>query len=560
MIFKSIAPHTDVPGCDMPTFYMEAARLNGAKPDGLAFYDITTKKSLTYGGLGSLYRQIASGLVNTLGTQKGDVIALFASNHVNYAAAFLGIISAGAVCCTVSSVFQASELEYQLKDCCASALFIGEKQVPVVAKAINEGLVKIPSDHIIVMSDKPATDARFRSLASILSDEPYAALLITDKKEASETMAVIVYSSGTTGLPKGVMLSHRNFVSYTVQSAAMFKFYSEKEGRADDSNEIVKSIAVLPFAHIYGLTVLIANSIAGAKTQYLMSKFSIDSFLHAVQDHRIQAASVVPSILGQIIKHENIHKYDLSSLKLFGSGAAPLPAGVHRGLSKLFPVTTINGFGMSETCSGICAMGSYNFIPGSVGFLYSETEAKFVDPSTGKELGVGQEGEFCIRGPSIMLGYLNRPEETARTIDADGFLHTGDIAYINETGHIFITDRIKELIKYKGLQVPPAELEGILMDHPEVKDAAVIGAEDAARGTELPMAYVVLKNQAAAVDEKAAQALCSKIIAWVGERVADHKRLRGGIELIDAIPRNVSGKILRRDLRAKHKSQHGSKL
>ncbi|KAJ1956973.1 4-coumarate--CoA ligase [Dipsacomyces acuminosporus] len=545
----------------MPTFYMGAARASGAKPDDVAFYDVTTKESLTYGKLDSLNRQIASGLVNSLGIRKGDVVALFASNHVYYPAAFLGTIAAGAVCCTVSSMFQASELEYQVNDCKAKALFVGEKQVRVVAKAISEGLLKIPLANIVVLTSKPSSaDSRFRCLESILSDRPYPALLISSKEEASSTLAVIVYSSGTTGLPKGVMLSHRNFIGYTVQSSAAFAFNVEKQGGPNHLESVQRSLAILPFAHIYGLTALITNSIAGAKTQYIMSNFSIDSFLQAIQDHRIEIASLVPSVIGQIVKHGNLAKYDLSSIRLLGSGAAPLPTGVHNKISKLLPAMSVNGYGMSETCSGICIMSTYEFVPGSVGFLYPEMEAKIVDPATGKELGVGQEGEFCLRGVSIMMGYLNRPQETAQTIDADGFLHTGDIAYIDEAGRIFITDRIKELIKYKGLQVPPAELESLLMDNSLVRDAAVIGVQDPGRGTELPMAYIVLKDPAVLASKAAALSVRNEIIDWVSERVSDHKRLRGGVEFTDSIPRNYSGKILRRDLRARFASQHKTKL
>ncbi|KAJ1948830.1 hypothetical protein FBU59_001416 [Linderina macrospora] len=311
-------------------------------------------------------------------------------------------------------------------------------------------------------------------------------------------------------------------------------------GATKDASQ--RCIAMLPFAHIYGLTALIHNSIAGGKTQYILGKFRIDKFLQAIQDYKLQIAPVVPAVYTQILKHPNLKKYDLSSLRILGCGAAPLSRNVHKGMASLFPIKVSQGYGMSETCSGITVMGAYKPIFGSVGFLLSGTEAKFIDPQ-GKELGVNQEGELCLRGNQIMMGYLNRPDENAQVFDKDGFFRTGDVGYINETGHVFITDRIKELIKYKGLQVSASELEDILITHEAVKDAAVIGINDPRRDTEVPMAYVVLADS-----------------AYLAPKVAGHKHLRGGVEAIDAIPRNVSGKILRRELKARYLAKSGAKL
>ncbi|KAJ1722991.1 hypothetical protein LPJ53_002657 [Coemansia erecta] len=550
MIFKSFLPPADIPAVDVPSFYVNVSKTNLETPDSIAYYDVSTEKYLSFTQLYAMYLQIGSGLVNRLGIKPGDVVALFSSNSIYYAAAFLGIISAGAVCCTVSSVFKEGELEYQMADCKAKALLVGPKQASVARSALNKGLLNIPEDNIAVLGDNDTQG--FLSFTKILSDMTFAPVVFNDKQRAESTLAVIVYSSGTTGLPKGVMLSHRNIVSYTVLSATMFEHIQSVDGKKQSEERNQRSLAILPFAHIYGLTSFVTNSVAGAKTQYIMNDFSVEKFLGAIQKHRIQTASVVPSVLNQMVKHKDLSRYDLSSLMLLGSGGAPLPDGTHGEINKRFPTRTGNGYGMSETCSGVCLMGDYKFVAGSVGFLYPGIQAKIIDPDSGRALGAGEPGELCLRGPTIMMGYLDRPKETAQTIDTDGFLHTGDIAYIAKSGHIFITDRIKELIKYKGLQVPAAELESVLMKHALVSDAAVVGVHDPARNTEVPKAYVVA--------ECPSDKLAEELVEWVASRAADHKRLRGGVEFIDTIPRNPSGKILHRKLRAKHNARHGSKM
>ncbi|KAJ2894193.1 hypothetical protein GGI21_005319, partial [Coemansia aciculifera] len=220
------------------------------------------------------------------------------------------------------------------------------------------------------------------------------------------------------------------------------------------------------------------------------------------------------------------------------------------------PVSLGSGYGMSETCSAVTLMGPYKLIKDSVGFLYPGIEVKIIDPQTKQCVGYGQEGELCVRGDTVMLGYLNRAEETRNMIDDDGFLHTGDIGFISESNHVFITDRLKELIKYKGLQVPPAELEAVLAEHPLVVDAGVIGIEDAARGTEVPKAYVTLSD----ANARSEQQVEMELVEWVAARVAPYKQLRGGVEIVDSIARNQSGKIVRSELRARHLARHGAKL
>ncbi|KAJ2592356.1 hypothetical protein H4R99_006433, partial [Coemansia sp. RSA 1722] len=548
MIFESTLAPVDIPSYDIPTFFMNVSRTNLKHPDTPAYYDLSTEKSISFGQLYTLYKQIASGLVNGFDVKPGDVVAVFSSNSIYYASAFFGIVAAGAVCCTVSSMFKEGELQYQMEDSKAKMLFVGPKQVAVVKQAMKRGLLNIDTERIVVLDDQGLSG--FASFREMLGYKLFTPVVFDDMEKAENTLAVLVYSSGTTGLPKGVMLSHRNIVAYTVLSSAMFAFMQSKDERQEQTQ---RSLAMLPFAHIYGMTALVTNSVAGAKTQYILNDFTIDRFLHSLQSHRIETASVVPSVLNQMVKHKAISKYDLSSLKVLGCGGAALPDGTHEDVRRRFPVSTGNGYGMSETCSGVCLMANHRFVAGSVGFLFPNIQAKIIDPVSGRALGPDQQGELCLRGPTIMMGYLNRPEETAKTIDSEGFLHTGDMACIKPSGHVFITERLKELIKYKGLQVPPAELESILMKHSGVADAAVIGVRDTLRDTEVPRAFVVASGQGS-------EWLANTLVAWVAGRVADHKRLRGGVEFVDAIPRNPSGKILHRQLHSQHNAKHGTKL
>ncbi|KAJ1951584.1 hypothetical protein FBU59_000059 [Linderina macrospora] len=504
MIFESIVPPIDIPGVDIPTHFLASAKANGAAPETPAFVDIGSQATLTYGELDKMHDRIASGLVNNLGIHKGDVVMIFAPNSIFYAPAYFGIIAAGAVCCTASSMYNAPEIAYQLNDCKAKAVFVGKAQGEIVIQAIEQGLVDMPYHNVITFGDI-FPGYLYRGLHEILSDEPYNRLRITTKEEAASTLAVIVYSSGTTGRPKGVMLSHYNL------------------------------------------------------TQYILPSYHIDTFLRAIQDFKIQYAVTVPSILAQIVKHPNLGRYDLSSVKSLSCGAASLTKNIEERASWLLPVSVNQGYGLSETSGGITLMTDHMHIPGSVGFMVPNGQVKFVDEN-GTELGVSQEGELWVRSSQVMMGYLNCPEENAQVFDKDGFLRTGDIGYINETGHIFITDRIKELIKYKGMQVSAIELEDILMTHEAVEDAAVIGVYDHQRETEVPMAYVVLAGNVDRADKCMVPKVCMEIQVFVAAKVAGHKQLRGGVRSIRAIPRNASGKILRRELKTRHAAVTGAKL
>src|SRR4029079_14722083 len=342
-----------------------------------------------------------------------------------------------------------------------------------------------------------------------------------------EAVVALPYSSGTTGLPKCVMRTHATLVANLAQSAAALPL---------EGHDVV--IAVLPFFHIYGLQVILNGGLRAGATLVVLPRFDLETFLRAIQQHRATWAFVVPPIALALAKHPAVDGFDLSSLRQVLSGAAPLSADLARAVTKRLGCRMLQGYGMTET-SPVTHTNSGPTVetkPGSVGALVANTEGRIVDPESGRGPGPGEQGEICVRGPQIMKGYLGKPEATADMIDKDGWLHTGDIGYVDEDGDFYVVDRLKELIKYKGCPVAPAELEALLLTHPAVADVAVIPSPDDEAG-EVPKAFVVTR----------AQVTPEELMAFVAERVAPTKRVRR-LEMIDQIPKSPSGKILRRVL------------
>jgi acyl-CoA synthetase (AMP-forming)/AMP-acid ligase II len=349
-----------------------------------------------------------------------------------------------------------------------------------------------------------------------------------------EDVAVLPYSSGTTGTPKGVMLTHRQIATNLAQlRPAVYA------GPGD------RVLAVLPLFHIYGLTALMNAPLRHGATVVVLPRFDLETFLAAIQNHRITGLYVAPPIVLALAKHPLVAEYDLSSLKYVISAAAPLDAKLAAACAERLGLPPLGqAYGMTELSPGTHVVpldAMREAPPGTVGRLIAGTEMRIVsldDP--GRDLGPGESGEILIRGPQVMKGYLGRPDATAAMIDPDGWLHTGDVGHVDESGWLFVVDRVKELIKYKGFQVAPAELEAVLLTHPGVADAAVVGARDE-NGTEIPHAHVVRRPTAAALSE-------NDVMMFVAERVAPYKRVRR-VTFIDVVPRAASGKILRRRLR-----------
>jgi acyl-CoA synthetase (AMP-forming)/AMP-acid ligase II len=359
------------------------------------------------------------------------------------------------------------------------------------------------------------------------SDAPVPAVALAPMRD----LATLPYSSGTTGLCKGVMLTHRNLVANLIQTAVL-QHIAERD----------RIIAVVPFFHIYGLTVVLSLGLWRGATLVTMPKFELEPFLKLLQRYRITRAFVAPPVVLALAKHPAVAAYDLSSLEVVLSGAAPLDAALEAACAGRVGCQVKQGYGLTEASpvTHITSDEPHRGKPGCVGELVPNTTCRIVDVATGTDLGPGERGELLIRGPQVMRGYWRNPEATAATIDADGWLHTGDIGFADRDGYYTIVDRLKELIKHKGYQVPPAELEALLCAHPAVSDAAVIGIPDAEAG-EVPKAFVVLKQPVSP----------DVLIAYVAERVAPYKKVRV-VEVIDVIPKSPSGKILRRVLKDRH--------
>jgi 4-coumarate--CoA ligase len=368
-------------------------------------------------------------------------------------------------------------------------------------------------------------------------------------KKNKDVCGFLSFSSGTTGLPKAVMIAHANVIAQCLQIQQI---------TPDDLRRI---LAVLPLFHITGLVHQLHLPVLLNANVYMLSSFTMDSMLQTVQDYQLKEILLVPPIIIRMVRDEKtVNKYDLSSLRRFSSGAAPLSDEILQLLKKKFPQTGFKqGYGMTESCSCITAHPpekydyKYAF---RVGTIVASTEVKIVEPDTGRECGLNEEGEIWARGPQIVMGYLNNEKATRETFDQDGFLHTGDIGRIDEEGLISITDRMKEMIKVKGIGVAPAELEDLLLGHPEVEDVAVLGIADEWAG-ERPKAYVVLAGKAKSEPEKVGQ----RLIKFVQEKKVRHKWVVE-IECVDEIPKSASGKILRRVLRRvlrdmDKKGQHG---
>jgi acyl-CoA synthetase (AMP-forming)/AMP-acid ligase II len=294
-------------------------------------------------------------------------------------------------------------------------------------------------------------------------------------------------------------------------------------------------VGVLPFFHIYGMTVIMNLALRYGATIVTMPRFDLEQFLRLHQDHGATRSYVVPPIALALAKHPLVDQFDLSTLDTVMSGAAPLSAELTEAAARRLGCTVMQGYGLTETSPVTHISPRERNKPGTVGVLTPNTEAKVIDLDSGDEVPTGERGELCVRGPQVMTGYLNNPEATAAMIDQDGWLHTGDIAVVDDEGYFSIVDRVKELIKYKGFQVAPAELEALLLEHPQITDAAVIGRPDEEAG-EIPVAYVVAEGLE--VD---------MVMQYVSDRVAPHKRVRV-VRFIDKIPKSASGKILRREL------------
>jgi acyl-CoA synthetase (AMP-forming)/AMP-acid ligase II len=517
MIHGSPLGDVDIPDEALTPFALHRARELADKP---ALVDGPTGRTLTYGALDQAVRALAGGLV-ARGFAKGDVLALMAPNLPEYAVVFHGVAFAGGVITTINPTYTEREVHHQLLDSRATLLVT----IPLFLETAAKAAAGTSVDGILLLGAEPGQElpAGARPFTELLG-EPLAEQVPV----APDDVVALPYSSGTTGVSKGVMLTHRNLVANIVQVLVPAQL------REDE-----KVIAVLPFFHIYGMQVLMNTGLRAGATTITMPRFDLEQFLRLHQDYRITRSFVAPPIVLALAKHPLVDQFDLSALEQVFSGAAPLSAELALEAGKRLSCEVVQGYGMTELSPVSHLTPPGYFKPGSVGVNAPNTELRIVHPASGEDLDVDEDGELWIRGPQVMKGYHDNPEATALTLDEDGWLRTGDIGHIDADGHVYVVDRLKELIKYKGFQVPPAELEALLLTHPAVADAAVIGLPDEEAG-EIPVGYVVLKP--------GVEASAEDVRAFVADQVATYKQLRR-VELTDAIPKSASGKILRRVLK-----------
>ncbi|MCH8989442.1 MAG: AMP-binding protein [Chloroflexi bacterium] len=513
----SIAPYPEYPVQDL------LGRTAGRLPDKIAVID--GDRTFTYRQLEDLSSRFAASLASS-GVNIGDRVGVFAPNCVEFVVAFFGILKAGAVASTVNAAYTERELAFQMNDCGAQVLVVHEALLEVAQKAKGHGL---DLRQLIVIKPGSQESSSFWGLIEAATGAPPD--FSVDPKE---DIAALPYSSGTTGLAKGVELTHFNLTSNIRQ---METCQVETTLAAEDDVVLVH----LPLFHIYGLQVLMNLYLSVGATLVMMGRFDMGEFLGLLVRHKITHLYTVPPVAQGLTMVPGLKDLDLSALQTVMLAAAPTSTDLQVRLSEAMGVPVIQGYGMTELspASHVDFMDPQRNRPGSVGQLTADTEQKIVDVETGEtEVAAGEPGELLVRGPQVMKGYFNDPQATAETITADGWLHTGDIVRADEDGYIWVLDRKKELIKYKGFQVPPAELEGLLLGHPAVADAAVIGIQDEEAG-EVPKAFVVIKEgQSPSAEE---------IMEYIAGQVATFKQIRH-VQFVDSIPKNPSGKILRRVL------------
>lgn len=531
-MFPSHHPDVEIP--NLSVFDYLFGGLTPADRDRVALINPTTGAETTYGTLRDNIEAVAGALA-ARGVGPGSVVGLLSPNIPEFATVFHGVLRAGATVTTLNALYTAGEIEKQLVDAKATWLFTVS---PLLEQAVvGAQAAGINTDQLVVLDGATGHP----NLGDFLTaGEPAPEIDINP----AEAIAVLPYSSGTTGVPKGVMLTHRNLVANVEQSRHVMDLTSED-----------RVLAVLPFFHIYGMTVLLNIALHTRASLVTMSRFDLVQFLENIQKFSCTYVFVAPPIMVALAKHPIVDKYDISSVRTILSGAAPLDGGTAERAAQRLGTKVLQGFGMSEL-SPVSHMipADRDDIPrSSIGLSIPNVVCQLVDTETGEPItefddeGMTRPGELWIKGPNVMLGYLGRPDATAESITEDGFLRTGDIAVRSEAGWYSIVDRAKEPIKYKGYQVAPAELEALLLTHPEIADAAVIGVtvEDS---EEVPKAYVVR----AADSELSAE----DVMAFVTERVAPYKKVRL-VEFIDVVPKSSSGKILRKDLRERDRLAAG---
>ncbi|KAK5678413.1 hypothetical protein LTS10_008856 [Elasticomyces elasticus] len=535
-------PSCDIPTVDLWDFMFESPR--NFPEDKVIYRALDDSRRYTFAEVKSTAKAFGNALLDGWNWQKGDILCVFSPNDVDYAPCVHGTLYAGGIIAPANPGYGAKDLAYMLKNSGAKAIVTQKALLKVAVEAAK--IAELPQDSIILLGEdiSHSTDAtHFKKLLKPVEQRkrPYEIV--------GEDLAFLAYSSGTTGLPKGVMLTHTNVVADVCQIKN-----SVGHNYTWDNDRL---LGLLPFFHIYGLTGLVNQPLHRGLEVVVMPQFNLDAFCTAIQRYKITFLYVAPPVIVQLSRGSDVHKYDLSSLRMMTSGAAPLTKELVSFVHRKLKIKVNQAYGLSETSpmTHTQEWDEWWTCVGSVGKLFPNMTAMYVSED-GKEVKAGETGELWLKGPNVFKGYWRNEEATKNAITPEGYFKTGDVGHQDENHNFYITDRMKELIKWNGFQVAPAELEGLLLDSPLVQDVAVIGVHDEEQHTELPRAYIV-----PAEGHKPSEKLGEEIVAWLDERVAYYKKLRGGVRFIDEVPKSQAGKILRRILKglAEEEGQKGKR-
>ncbi|MFK7996770.1 MAG: AMP-binding protein [Granulosicoccus sp.] len=523
-IFHSPLAPLDIPLVHITEFVFQKC---DARPDHPAMIDGKSGATLSFSELATRTRRLAGGL-QARGFSAGDVLALIAPNCPDYAVVFHAAALCGGTLTTVNPTYGIAEVRQQLLD--SKAIWIiADQACMAVAKQAMRGTSALSL--ACIQGNSQGT-----SINGLLGDEIDQVPVDLHKQPV-----VLPYSSGTTGLPKGVMLSHQNLVANLVQLNDTMQYEEYEVG-----------IAVLPFFHIFGMQALMGSLLSNGHSLVTVPRFDMAQVLNLIQTHKVTQFFLVPPIVLGLAKSPLVDDYDLSSLRKIVCGAAPLGGDLTTEASKRIDCPIVQAYGMTELSPASHVTPGFKHKPGSSGVTVANTQSRIVDKNN-NDLPPDTEGQLLVKGPQVMMGYLNNKVATAETLDDDGWLRTGDLAVIDEDGYLTIVDRVKELIKYKGFQVAPAELEALIITLPYVADVAVVGVPDDEAG-EVPMAYLVYKGNTSSLDEGMLEQKADDIKKFVASELASYKCIQY-VQWVDSIPKSASGKILRRVLRKNQSEQ-----